>query len=1099
MARTAERFTEDEARGIVASLGSNVSDVAQIAFDLVESGAVSIIEEVPDSLPSDAVAYHVDWLRLPASTRSFSCSLFSREMPLCNGVMLKGSHPGLLCTRACCGHKVCPFALAACLMQIDPDERPYLLGLVDRRDGFLQRWRQLSENSTRAFNLLLAPAENDFAGSIMAEDDRYIGEFVEDLGKLLVELGKIDSPEPVVHHFGELLMMVGPGGFGSSTLPPRRLVVVDRLSDLRTSSQAEDKAPFLTEHLGRIVDDRYVVLIGTEAEVSEVIRLGDALRFAFGGHEIHLASTSPREVLDAYLRNLDDTLSGKVDETFVAEFMDYVKDRAQALPYRGVELADYLAKLANSKGDLSLPKDRFAYATLDEMLDSIVGLEQVKATIRELENFARLRKRYEREGRELPPANMHMLFEGSPGTGKTMVARMVSKMLYRIGITRIDKCVEVSSKDLIAKYVGHTDKQVHEKVVEALGGVLFIDEAYGLISEGGVTEGSSAGFGKQALAELVKCMEDYKDDLIIIFAGYEHEMQELVDVNPGMRSRIGYTFKFQDYSTDELLEIFRIDAEKSHLLLGEGAEERVRAIANYFRRFRSFGNGRFIAELVHKASVNHANRIDADNATVEDLYTLTADDIPTRQEMFDVLDWKARSADELLERIVGLDKVKESIRRLEKVVTYREEASRMGLDLPEQNLNMLFLGNPGTGKTTCARIVGDVLYNIGAVPNNNFTEVQAKDLVSSLTGGTGKKVSKTLESAMGGVLFIDEAYALLETGAGAEVIATLVKYMSDHKGELVVIFAGYSREMRAFVDRNPGLASRIGYTFEFEDYKPEELVEIFKRKMESAGLKLEDGVLEEAQKIFKYFHGVENFGNGRFVDQVIQETIAKRSLRFDGGDLVTFTAADLPTVEELCKVVAAAVYDPSDLSGEDALLRVAKHEMGHAVCRLARTGKTDIVLVTIEQEGNGALGYVQHKANSVPLPTVDDLKAEMTSLLGGMAAEELCFGQHSAGNSSDLRMATRVAARYVGTYGMSDAGLVQLYDPERTEAFAPEKLGKEAIAAMNVVLAECLEDAKRAIEENRATFDAMAQVLMDEKTISGERVVELWDARTKAE
>lgn len=1102
MADSGVPITKEDIRALLKLLGPGTRRVAREALDLANADAVSLLSEKPAALPENVVVFHADPARVPASAQAIPCALFSPEMPLHNGVIVgSDEHPGLRCSRATCGLDVCPFALAACLGQVDAEERPALLGLVDEGEAFVDHWASLIDHSDVALNLLLAPAENDFSGALVSNDDRYVNEFLADLNALLVSLGKVDDEPPMRRHLSDLLSFVGPSGFRFSEdghLPARRLLVVDHLGDTDLKGD-DDKGRLLADHLGRIVDDRYVLLVGTQNEVSEVMRLGTKLKLAFGGHEIHLASTSPREVLDAYLSNLDDSLSELVDEQFVDDFMTFVKDRAMALPYKGMELADYLAKIANAKGRLTLPKDRFAEATLDEMLDSIVGLTSVKQTIRQLEKYARLRKRLEREGKELAPANMHMLFEGNPGTGKTMVARLVSKMLHRIGITRMDKCIEVSSKDLIAKYVGHTDKQVHEKVVEALGGVLFIDEAYGLVSEDGVREGSSGGFGKQALAELVKSMEDYKDDLIIIFAGYEHEMEELVNVNPGMRSRIGYTFKFDDYSVDELIEIFKLDAERDNLVPEEAALDRARDVLKYFRRFRSFGNGRFVAELVHKASVNHANRIDPDTATAEDLFTILEGDIPTRQEMFDLLDWKARSADELLEPIVGLESVKEAVRKMEKDVTYREEAAKSGLKLPDLNLNMLFRGNPGTGKTTVARIVGDVLYNIGAVPNNKFVEAQAKDLVSTLAGDAGKKANEVIESAMGGVLFIDEAYALLETSAGGEVLAALVKNMSDHRGELVVIFAGYSREMRQFVDRNPGLASRIGYAFDFEDYKPDELTEMFRRKMEAAGLKLSDDALAEAKKAFKYFHGVENFGNGRFVDQVMQETISKRAARFDGTDISSIKAQDMPTVEELCKVVAAAVYDPSDLSGDDALLRVARHEMGHAICRLARTGGTDIVMVTIEQEGMGALGYVQHKAHTVALPTSDDLKADMVSLLGGMAAEELFFGQYSAGNSSDLRQATDVAARYVGTYGMSRAGLVQLYDPEHYDPEAVHKMGDRAIDAMNEVLAACLADAKRAIEDNRAIYDTMVQVLMDEKTISGERVVELWNARTASE
>lgn len=446
-----------------------------------------------------------------------------------------------------------------------------------------------------------------------------------------------------------------------------------------------------------------------------------------------------------------------------------------------------------------------------------------------------------------------------------------------------------------------------------------------------------------------------------------------------------------------------------------------------------------------------------------------------------------------------MKKVKEQVLRLEATVGYRAAATRAGLDLPEQNLNMLFTGNPGTGKTTVARVIGSVLFNIGAVPTDHFVEVQAKDLVSGVVGGTGDAVRSYVERAMGGVLFIDEAYALMQTGAGDEALATLVKYMGDNRGRLVVMFAGYRDEMRRFVDFNPGLASRIGYRFDFEDYEPEELNEIFRRKAEKAGLTLGKDVLDASMDTFRFFHSVRDFGNGRFVDQVLQETIAKRAARYAEGQggLAEISKDDIPTIDEMATTSSAEVRAPSDMSSGDAARRVALHEMGHAVVGLATTGFTDIAKVTVEQEGNGALGYVQYKRRAHVLPTRDIIRGELASMLGGMAAEELMLGDYSVGNASDLSQATALAFRFVAMNGMSDAGLVQYADPERYQPPRMADLPQPVLDEMNKVMAECLESAKRAITEHREAYDALVETLEQGKTISGDQVVEIWNKREK--
>ena len=496
--------------------------------------------------------------------------------------------------------------------------------------------------------------------------------------------------------------------------------------------------------LSRIVDDRYILLVGTTAEVEGLIRSHKVLAPTFGENIVFLKGMDASGVLKEFMSNLEDDLKPQITDEFRARFKDFVEFNGDILAFKGAELADYLSKEANASGHLILPKDRHTSSSLDDMLDEIVGLENVKETIRGLEQYATFMKRAKGHGSTPPSSNLHMLFQGNPGTGKTMVGRLISRMLYKIGIVKSSKFIEASARDLIAKYVGNTNKMVYDKIQEALGGVLFIDEAYALMPQGE----DSVGYGAEAIAELIKGMEDHKDDLIVIFAGYEKEMQGLVDANPGLASRIGYTFHFDDYSVEELLQIFRINVTKSGFSIGEGVEDRLRRLFAYFSRFKSFGNGRFVMEVLQKALVNHARNFTGMTANTSPEYlTITVDDVPTRQDMFDAIDWKARSAEDMLEPLVGLGIVKEEVLALERTVAFREVALKAGIDVPDLNLNMVFQGNPGTGKTTVARIVGSILYNIGAVPSNHFEEIQAKDLLNSSRAGVAKETGKVLVHA----------------------------------------------------------------------------------------------------------------------------------------------------------------------------------------------------------------------------------------------------------------------------------------------------------------------------------------------------------------
>lgn len=203
--------------------------------------------------------------------------------------------------------------------------------------------------------------------------------------------------------------------------------------------------------------------------------------------------------------------------------------------------------------------------------------------------------------------------------------------------------------------------------------------------------------------------------------------------------------------------------------------------------------------------------------------------------------------DESLKKIIGLNTVKENIKKFEKYALYTVKARNLGLEMNKSNLHMIFTGNPGTGKTTVARIMAKMLYDLGLISENKLVEVERKDLVASYIGQTAPKTAEVIAKAMGGVLFIDEAYTLAqgnkaENDYGAEAVATLTKAMEDHKDDLVVIFAGYKDEMKTFLDINPGISSRIGYTFHFEDYTSDELNQMFFMKMTNMGYSVDKNV-----------------------------------------------------------------------------------------------------------------------------------------------------------------------------------------------------------------------------------------------------------------
>ena len=232
-----------------------------------------------------------------------------------------------------------------------------------------------------------------------------------------------------------------------------------------------------------------------------------------------------------------------------------------------------------------------------------------------------------------------------------------------------------------------------------------------------------------------------------------------------------------------------------------------------------------------------------------------------------------------LNELVGLKDIKKVLHELVDVLTLKEK-TKGTLNIKDLNLHMVFLGNPGTGKTTIARLISGILYNLGIIKENKLVEVGVKDLVAEYVGQTAPKTSMVIDKSLNGVLFIDEAYALAvknENSYNAEAIATLIQAMENYRDKLVVIFAGYTKEMQDFLDSNSGIVSRIGYTLEFPDYTTDELVDIFKSFTNKAGFIVEEDAITYLKEIINENRNVKNFGNARFVRNIYEKTIVKHA------------------------------------------------------------------------------------------------------------------------------------------------------------------------------------------------------------------------------
>ena len=272
---------------------------------------------------------------------------------------------------------------------------------------------------------------------------------------------------------------------------------------------------------------------------------------------------------------------------------------------------------------------------LDELLaelDELVGLEQIKENVRSLINLVKVRKLREEYGLAVPKMSLHLVFMGNPGTGKTTVARLIAKLYCAIGVLSKGQLVEVDRSGLVAGFVGQTAIKTNEVIQSALGGVLFIDEAYALSPK----NGDANDFGHEAIETILKAMEDHRNDLVVIVAGYDDLMDDFISSNPGLESRFNRYFMFPDYNEEELAAIFQSMCRKNQYITTPEAEEAVNKHLKmlYETRDENFGNARDVRNFLENVMTVHSNRVAAMEApTKEDLMNILPEDVEKATEM----------------------------------------------------------------------------------------------------------------------------------------------------------------------------------------------------------------------------------------------------------------------------------------------------------------------------------------------------------------------------------------------------------------------------------------------------------------------------------
>lgn len=572
----------------------------------------------------------------------------------------------------------------------------------------------------------------------------------------------------------------------------------------------------------------------------------------------------------------------------------------------------------------------------DAARKQLLGMIGLERPVKEYFDLVDQAMRLKKQGKAV---RMHMEFVGPPGTGKTTTARVIGQDLRDLGLLSKGHFVEVKKADLIGEYVGESEAKTQAICEKALGGVLYIDEAYTLVGGGGSHDTGSDIYGQDALEVIMTYMEDHYDDLVVIMAGYPDEMEAMKLANRGLPSRFNKKGKisFNEYPPEVL---FTIGKKRLAIESTPAFDDKLSSIIKFKfsrRNVRDWGNAREVIALTDSILNEYLKEGGTGGLDVEH--------IPAEELAWvDTAHMSEETIMEPLNGIIGLEDVRKNIKDLMYEV-WLSHIRAQGVDGGDYgsdiNLAFAFVGKAGSGKTTVARLMGQVLKNIGILENGKVETVGADKLIQGVVGETEKAVQRMFEDNVGKVVFIDEAYQLDE-----KVVNKITELLTDanFKGRIALILAGYPERMSRLISMNSGLASRIAdHLIDFPDYTVDELWLILLSMMNQRRLSFSDQSASET-RVKAWLGSLPNsdkYANGRKCEALLKEMnrgCARRLMNGqDGADPYIFLPEDIPAplngVTELPPQPSPAIQHFSmDLSREAETRRVSNpQELSSAV------------------------------------------------------------------------------------------------------------------------------------------------------------------------